>query len=121
MSGGKKPKVLFVEDTEFLLEIWRELLAEKVEMIIATTIGEALWQFENNGQSLSAIVLDGCIAASDINTLPLARQFRASFQGPMIAMAGAPDHRQQLLEAGCSHECRKEETPKFLLEVLRLS
>ncbi|MBI4149277.1 response regulator [Candidatus Woesearchaeota archaeon] len=114
-------KVLIVEDEEGLyLVMWRRTLGDAaVTLLSAPSIAEARQLFAAN-PDIAAIAVDACVPGREPNTLSLVQEFRQTFHGPMIAISGNEDYRQQLIQAGCSHECSKHLLPKTLREVLNI-
>ena len=121
-----KIKILLIEDEVDVTRIWERqfgllLKAEKPSLLIARSISEALKQFELHKKDIKAIVVDGCLRPGGVlNTEMLTQALRRFFVGPMIASSTREDYRQLLLKSGCDHECRKEDVPKIVVELLGL-
>lgn len=116
-------KVLVVEDYEDIQELYRIELAGKaygkVDMISAFSIQEAKEHFACH-PDVDLIVMDACLVGLKPNTLPLVKEMRKTFTGPMIAASASPEYRQQLVEAGCDYEAPKGDVPKKVIEILKL-
>ncbi|MFA5931928.1 MAG: response regulator [Candidatus Paceibacterota bacterium] len=119
-------KVLVLDDNENLQEMWRADMAlrhvsytDTISMISASSIEEALEQFRAN-PDLAVIVLSGCVLGRQSDTLPLAKEFRKTFNGPIIATSAIPWFQDQLVAAGCSHKSSKDYLTRKILEVLGL-
>lgn len=121
--------VLLIEDEKDIQRIWKgqfdRLLKtrnEKICLLFATSIDEAAKQFNLHQNEIIAIVFDGCIEGpgKEPNTEILVKAFGTVFKGPMVATSGQPAFRKILLEAGCTHECYKEDAPKKVVELLGL-
>jgi hypothetical protein len=119
--------VLLIEDDKDLPRIWKRqfdllLKGQKICLLFATSIDEAAEQFKLHQKEISAIVFDGCIAGhgAEPNTKILVEVFRKSFKGPMIAASSLPHLSKILVDAGCSHQCHKEDVPKMVVQLLGL-
>lgn len=115
--------VLVVEDCVDYYEIWEKRLSPKVKLFFAPSIREAETQFANNPDGFDAIVMDACVPGDTPNTLELVREFRKTFEGPMLANSNSLDYQAQLLEAGCDYSSVrvKRDMPEDLLEIFQLS
>lgn len=114
-----KPKVLVVEDDKEWQEIFTEDLEDKVTFLKAFTVDEAEELFTAN-PDINAAVVDACVPGHSPTTPPLVRKIRETFTGPMIAVSSIDSYRDELVEAGCSHQCSKEELSKLLPRLLGL-
>jgi CheY-like chemotaxis protein len=112
-------KILIVEDSQLLQMVWKKTFAGKLEVICAFSVSEAEEKFTIHSDII-AIVMDGCVPGTEFNTGPLVIKFRAKFTGPIIAVSSFPHLRQELVSAGCSHQCDKMFLPQKLREVLNL-
>lgn len=112
-------KVLVVDDNEGLQNAWRSALEGKVELISALSIEEAKERFASN-PNVAAIVVDACVPGSVPTTLPLVREFRRTFAGPMVAVSSDGDFRDMLMGEGCDCESSKGTLPQMLLRILGL-
>jgi len=113
-------KVLIVEDDCVKQMAWIDMLANKVEVISAFSRVEAEQTFRDN-PDISAIVMDACVPGNSPNTAVLVREFRETFNGPIIATSSEAPYRQLLIRAGCDYECKKDDVPAKICEVLGLS
>lgn len=111
--------VLIVEDGIPWQNRWAKLLVDKVILLQAYRIREARGLFEAH-PFIDLIALDACVPGAIPNTLELARFFRQSFSGPMIAISSEPDYRQLLMQAGCDQGCSKDLLMIRITEILRL-
>lgn len=113
-------KVLLVEDNQSMHDLWRRMLVGyEIELISAFTIEEAKKQFNDN-PDIEAIVMDACVPGSRPTTLRLVREFRRTFEGPMIAVSNLKSYRRKLIHAGCDYQSEKESLHLKLLEILGL-
>ena len=112
-------KILIVEDDTYYYNEWRLELEGMVVLIFASSIKEAEQQFTTN-PDLSVIVMDACVPGDRPTTPPLVQKFRETFSGPMIAISGSEQYRNQLMQAGCDHKSTKEEMSAKVKEVLHL-
>lgn len=113
MSG--LPKVLVVEDKKMLQRALAMRFAGKADLLPAHNLAEARELFLAYRDDLRLVVLDGCLRSAfqvqAPDTLPLIAEFRGTFQGPIIAASTISSFRRMMVEAGCSHECDKDELP----------
>ncbi|MDO8470388.1 MAG: hypothetical protein Q7S63_00215 [bacterium] len=116
-----KPKVLIVEDEVRWSHVFKALLQNDVEVIIAFTIQSAEELFREHSSDLVVILMDAQMDAFAPNTMELTRTFRQSFAGPMIAMSSLHANLQLLREAGCDYEAEKDKAVEKLREILGLS
>ena len=112
-----KPKVLIVEDSQDIQEMFRDALAQRMEVLSAFSIEEAKELFLKK-QDLSAVAMDACVPGNKPNTMDLVRMFRQTFVGPMIAISSDDSYSRQLVLNGCSHRCEKYDLPEMLLRLL---
>ncbi len=114
------PKVLIVEDGRGYQAHWSTRLRGKVEILSAYTIREAETLFFSS-VDITAIVMDACVPGESPTTPPLVQKMRETFFGPIIAASSSEYYRQELMDAGCDHECTKTEVPQKIMEILNLS
>ena len=114
------PKVLVVEDEFRHQRSWKDSLHGKVEIMSAYTIEEAEGLFFAN-VDVALIVMDACVPGDDPTTPPLVQKMRETFFGPIIAASSDWGYRQELMAAGCDHECPKHAVPQTVVRILNLS
>lgn len=119
-----KPKVLFVDDERGVHAAWKLQLADlgdKVEIVQAFTVDEAIEQFKAN-PDLAAIVLDGYLSGHSTvpEALALIKEFSPTFTGPMISVSSDEFVRMRCVAMGCTHECQKRDLPRRLIAILKL-
>lgn len=119
-------KILLIEDGEKILNCWKRwfevlLKKDKLLLIFATSISEAREKFKLN-PDVVLIVVDGCIEGSDErpNTQELVIEFRKTFTGPRVAQSGDEEYMEILQKAGCDYQCRKEDVPQMVVDILGL-
>ena len=114
-------KVLIVEDeVRRYYSAWQqELPSDRVTLLFAASVEEAEEQFSANSD-IDVIAIDACVPGDEPTTLPLVRQWRQTFTGPMVAISSMSEYREMLLYAGCDYESSKKDLPKKLLEILDL-
>jgi len=113
-------KVLIVEDSQAYQSGWAKQLKGKVEVISAFTRLEAEEKFNAN-PDVVAIVMDACVPEHKPNTMVLVMEFRETFKGPIIAQSDEPSYRQMLVKYGCNFECKKDDVPAKLCEILAIT
>lgn len=115
-----KKLVLVVDDETKRFDGWKIGLRGRVDVIFASSILEAREAFARHASKIAAIAMDACVPGDSPNTLSIVRQFRETFNGPMVAISGSPNYRKQLMDAGCDYQSPKDEVPTKILEVLGL-
>lgn len=115
-----KKLVLVVDDETKRFDGWKIGLKGRVDVIFASSILGAREEFARHASKIAAIAMDACVPGDSPNTLSLVRQFRETFNGPMVAISGSPSYREQLMDAGCDYQSPKDEMPTKILEVLGL-
>lgn len=114
------PKILMVEDMQSVHDDIAEMLAGQVVVISALSIEQATRLFAEH-PDIALIVMDACVPGDWPTTIPLVKEMRKTFRGPMIAISSVRDYRRELTDAGCDHECRKYDVPNKILEILGIS
>jgi CheY-like chemotaxis protein len=114
---NEKPKVLIVEDDEALQSCFELDLQDSARILAACSMQHARKQFAQH-PDLAMIVMDACVPGNHPTTLPLVREFREQFQGPIIAVSSIDHYRKALLAAGCDHECDKSDVGATVLRLL---
>jgi len=98
--------ILLIEDTESVFSTWQDQLeANGHEVHIATTPEKALTVFRERNWDI--IVLDGCIGGHEFNCLPVLKEIRKSFSGPIVAASSDEELRASMMIQGCTHESPK--------------
>ena len=115
-------KILIVEDSPDLHEIYAEALKGKIEIISALSIEQAQKLFDGN-QDIKLIVMDYSVPFREddkycSNTIDLIKYIKVRFSGPIIASSSTEDCRKEQLATGCTHECGKVQVPKKIMELL---
>ncbi|HLD06220.1 MAG TPA: hypothetical protein VJC16_01640 [Candidatus Nanoarchaeia archaeon] len=110
------PLVLVVDDYPMWHEMYHRQLDGRIDLISARSAEEAKRVFNARHKKLAAIALGTC-AAVQPTTLHLVPLFRLKFNGPIIAVSTVPGYRQQLMQAGCSHEIDKVYLAQLLLHL----
>jgi hypothetical protein len=103
-----KLKVLFIEDYDDLIRIYKRAFGEMVEMIIASTLQEAEVLFFQHKDSLDAIVTDACLHRHVPDTPPLIRKIReVGFTRFILGVSGRDSYLIDLKAAGCDEVLEK--------------
>lgn len=99
----KKPKILIVEDEEYLIELLTAFLGEEVRVVSAKTLTEGERVFKENSD-IELVVMDCCVPGKTPNSMWLVQKIRKNgFTGPIIAKSSDPKNFQKLLDTGASH------------------
>lgn len=116
-----KKKVLIIEDSPELQNDFAQKLSGKVKVLQALTLPQAEEIFSKN-PDIDLIASDGLVPVEIPPTIELIKKIRQTYTGPIIAMSSTPKLREELMQAGCSHNCaRKKELPRMILKILGLS
>jgi len=133
---GDMKKVLIVEDEKSVQHRWRTALEkEGVTVVSAFHFKEAEHAFLAH-LDLDAIILDGRIPPTkralerdddSAFTSSLVREWRKTFNGPILAASSSDHINESLIKAGCSHSCKKSAwgdgqvsgmVPRIILDLL---
>ena len=102
MTETKLPKVLVIEDDEFITRALERSLEGICSLHIAHTVEEAREHLENLHR-FEVISMDSSLHSSRPNTFGLLRQIvDAEYHGHLIAASSSSDRNNQLMQAGCS-------------------
>lgn len=110
-------KVLVVDDEPIAAQIVKaisgRLLGGVLEVIGAQNLTDAELLFQEHAPDLKCIMVDACLVGDTPDTEPFVRMVReAGYTGPMIAISRDEHYCDQLVAAGCSHQCHKKH-PRF--------
>jgi DNA-binding NtrC family response regulator len=110
-------KLLIIEDDSAVIDAYRSLLSEHVEIVVAKTISEAD-RVVFGPDLFDAAIIDACICRNHINTIPFVKELRRRLTCPMIAGSSDSFFNDLLVEAGCSHKASKYEAAELALRLL---
>ena len=117
-----RPKILIVEDHESLVEIWKMMLGDEVEVLGTQTLTGGEKMFKEN-QDLKLIVMDCCVPGAEPNSMGLVKKIRESdFQGPIIAKSSDREFCKVLRAAGADYSASADtagEVPELVLKLLK--
>lgn len=111
-----RPKVLIVESGNRWQENFVSWLSDKFTLIQTRTTSEAKKLFRANPK-LDAIVVNAYLPGEKPTAQDLVKMMRETFQGPIIGISSRKQHREEMIKAGCSHECIGWELEKKLYEI----
>lgn len=113
-------KVLVVEDRDMDFCRIEEDLVGKVEIMRAENQSEAKKLFQNN-PDVDLIVMDFRVPGEKLDTTFLVKEIVSSgYSKPIIASSLMYGNRQELIEAGATHEAEKSKVAKLALGLLGL-
>lgn len=113
-------KVLVVEDNDRDFCWIEEDLVGKVEVMRAKNQSGARMLFQNNSDA-DLIIMDFCVPGEAPDTTSLVKEIVASgYKKPIIASSLMYCNRQELIEAGATHESEKSDVAEFALGLLGL-
>ena len=125
MENKKCKKILLVEDEKSLAKLFRRRLDRKNEdeqaMVVfwADSVEGAKGLFDSYKDDLDAVVLDACVPGKKINTVPLLGFIlNSGFDGPIIVNSSIPKYSADLVSAGATHACSKNEAPYLTRKLL---
>jgi PleD family two-component response regulator len=112
-------RVMVVDDEEMIHNLSRHYLSRhNIEVVSVRTNEEALVEFETYDGKFDAIGFDGHVSGSNLDTLELVKRISSRFSGPMVAFSSNPAYQGLMIDSGCNYQCRKENFPKKVLELL---
>jgi len=126
-GDGARKGVLLIEDDPYMLHFWHGALAgwpqaERLNILSALTLVSAERFFNRFVDSLAVIAIDACLnKRNEIDTVELVGYIRARYAGPIVAMSSNHGFRQDLMAAGCDHECEKSVLPQKIIGLLGLA
>jgi len=112
-------KILIVDDDVNWQKVWNMRLGRKITLLPAFSIDEAEKIFAEHGD-IDLIAVDACVPGDDINTKPLVKKFRETFDGPIVAISKSSFSRECLVKAGCNYESEKEWLHGNVARILKL-
>ncbi len=98
-------KVLVIDDMDDTHRCVRSILPTKPKgkfmLLNAHTLqeGESLFQ---EHPDVALIVMDGCVDSGKLDSVPLVKKIRETYQGPILATSSSPTYNDELVQAGCS-------------------
>lgn len=107
-----KPNILILEDSRRDIAFFQQALEEGCNVTIATSQREAKAHIEQT--HFDYIAVDACVNAKKPNTLGFIKFTRSSYRRPLIAISNSEKYRALQIEAGCTHQCSKEELPQLI-------
>jgi hypothetical protein len=127
MGTPDLPVVLIVEDSADLVEIYKELIGDRAEVLVGSTQEEARTIFVRLTNLLHFIIMDGHVPIApkipgthkDNITLGLIKYIVVSgYKGSVIAATGDPELESQMISAGCDWACSKLDMASLFDELL---
>jgi hypothetical protein len=116
-----------VEDERSIAKLFRRRLDrnnEEEQAIVvfwASDIDGAKKMFESYREDIDAVVLDACVPGAEINTIPLLGFIlNSGFDGPIIANSSMPKYSADLVSAGATHACSKNDAPYLTRKLLSM-
>lgn len=113
-------KILILEREEMIQMLYSRSL-QGHELLHANNLEEAETLFRANHQTIDVIVVNGCVEHADkeLDTGPFIQKVIASgFKGPIVATSSNEGVRQDMLKAGCTHECEKHKLVNLLKQII---
>ena len=114
-----RPKLLIVDDIEELHYSYQRRLGHVIDVFSARSEQEAREMFSR--ERFDAIAMDGCLNSRTPDTLELTREFRRTYDGPIIATSSDESYRELQVEAGCNYHCDKVQFPALVIMILELA
>lgn len=113
-------KVLVVEDNDVYFMFIENVLKGKVEIMRAKILHEGYVLFREN-PDFDLIIMDACVPGDNPNAMPLVEEIvKSGYDKPIIASSTVKDYRQELIDAGATHEANKREGAEMALKLLGL-
>ena len=113
----KENKMLLIEDNIDKQKMFIDALQDKAIIACATTEEQAREIFDQT-QNIALIAVDACLVRDEPDTLGLVAYLRSKYTGPIIAISSNTDYNQKLMEAGCSHQEKKDNAPSLIATLL---
>jgi len=116
------PKVLVVEDRDgcFTMIKSKLKLNGPIEVLRAVTLKEAADFFQSN-PDIDLIIIDACVQSEFPNTMPLVKKIITSgYIKPIIACSSVLFYREELINAGATHQANKFDAAEMALKLLGL-
>jgi CheY-like chemotaxis protein len=111
-----KPKILILEDTPKIQEVYKLLMETRAELLQAFTVEEAYALYKQH-PTVDAIVVDGVIDGEERGPM-FVRHIRKTYKGPMVAASSTLN--AELMRAGCTIAAgSKVSVPIALSQVLK--
>ena len=116
-------RVLVVEDSDDDYRLISRRIVKRglAQLIRARTLSEAI-RFFSRDPEVNLIVMDACVNSDQPNTMPLIKAFQTiGYAKPIIAASTSSLFRQQLVDAGATHQASKIDVPRMALNLLNLA
>ena len=113
----KENRILLIEDNYDKQKMFIDALKDKATIACATTEEQAREIFDKT-QNITLIAVDACLVRDEPDTLGLVAYLRSKYIGPIIAISSNKDYNQKLMNAGCSHQEKKDNAPSLIATLL---
>jgi len=122
-----RPKILIVEDTKSMSDLYVYKLSPHFDVLVAATVYDANRIFQDNNGDFELIIFDyqvpsrpdsGLLSPGDNTECIVQKIKRDGFTKPMIATSSEPKYRTKLMNAGCTHESEKLKAAEMTLDLL---
>lgn len=116
--------ILVVDDEAYVIEMYTRSLGKwDGDVLTAHSLEIAHETYDKSRERLVAIILDGCVPGSSLNTGPFIelvaddiRQGR--FYGVLIAASSLRGYRNQMVALGCTHQSPKDDAVAMVFDLL---
>lgn len=114
-------KVLVVEDEVIIQKLIAKVLHRLgLEILSAKTLEAACKLFQTHLEEILMIVVDGSIETADqLDTEPLVKKMRESFDRPIVAISAREEFNLILMQIGCTHYGQKPDIIDPILDAVR--
>lgn len=113
----KENRILLIEDNPDKQKMFIDALQGKATIACAATEEQAREIFDKT-QNITLIAVDACLVRDEPDTLGLVAYLRSKYTGPIIAISSNKNYNQKLIEAGCSHQEKKDNAPSLIATLL---
>lgn len=117
--------ILVVDDEVSVIGMYTRQLSEwNGNVLTAHSLNTAHEEYDTFRERLVAIVLDGCVPGSSLNTGPFIELVagdirRGRFYGVLIAASSLRSYRNQMVAMGCTHQSPKDDAVAKVLDLLK--
>ncbi len=116
MPTQRKPIVLILEDEGGWHARFRDALSGDFTVVIAVDAREASHALDETHKNPWLVAVDGLINSLTVDSFWLIKNLRKrrGFTGPMVAISGLENLRNEMTKRGCSHACEKSQLAELV-------
>ena len=117
--------ILVVDDEAYIIGMYTRLLGGwSGDVLTAQSLDVAHGAYNTSREHLAAIILDGCVPGSSLNTGPFIEMVvgdirQGRFYGVLVAASSLRSYRDQMVALGCTHQSPKDDAVAMVLDLLK--